>query len=55
MILYTIRAVRSAFAANDRKKNAVTDARYQSGRGRLSATILIVKPRVVNVVTTMQS
>ena len=32
MILYTMRAVTSAFTANDRKKNAVTDEKYQSGR-----------------------
>jgi hypothetical protein len=54
-ILYTIRAVTSAFTANDRKKNAVTDERYQSGRSRLSATALIVNPRVVNETTMMQS
>jgi hypothetical protein len=54
MILYTIRAVTSAFTPNDKKKNAVTAERYQSGRGRLSATILIKKPRVVNAVTMMQ-
>ena len=53
-ILYTISAVTYALTPNDRKKNAVTDEGYQSGRGRLSAIILILKPRVVNAVTMMQ-
>ena len=53
MILYTMRTVTSAFTPNDMKKNAVTAERYQSGRGRFSATILMLKPRVVNAVTMM--
>ena len=54
-ILYTIRAVVTALTANDRKKNAVTDGRYQLGGGTLSATLWIVKPRVVNVMTMIQN
>ena len=53
MILYTMRAVTSAFTANDMKKNAVTAERYQSGKGRFSAKSLIWIPRVVNAVTDM--
>ena len=55
IILYTVRAVTSAFTPNDMKKNAVTAERYQSGKGRLSATTLIWKPRVVNAVTMMDA
>ena len=54
MILYTMRAVTSVFTPNDRKKNAVTAERYQSGKSEArSATALIWKPRVVNAVTVM--
>ena len=51
MILYTMRPVTSAFTANERKKNAVTAEKYQSGLSNLSATNLMLKPRVVNAVT----
>ena len=54
MILYTMRAVATVFTPNDRKKNAVTAEKYQSGRGTLSAIILILKPRVVKAVTMKQ-
>ena len=55
MMRYTMRAVTTAFTPSDRKKNAVTDGRYELGRGPLSATLLISRLSVVNMVTMMQS
>jgi hypothetical protein len=44
MILYTMRAVTSAFTPNDMKKNAITIERYQTGTGSWSAVSWIWIP-----------
>ena len=54
MILYTMRAVTSAFTPNEMKKNAETIDRYQSGVDRLYTVSLIWRPRVVNAMTKIQ-
>ena len=54
MILYTMRAVTSAFTANDMMKNAVGAARISQLRTIWSSTLLLIsKLRVVNAVTMM--